>query len=149
MATPVRHRGRWRIRWIDATGIRRSAVFDEYRVAQTELRRREVEADEVRRGQREPVAEDKTFNDLADYWEAKRAVRKRSRKDDVSMLRKHLRPAFGTMRLRDLGVEDGDDYLNLKVNDEGLSPKTVANRLFSLDGWAERSSPLRHTRSGA
>ena len=48
------------------------------------LRRRQVEA-EVRRGERDAVPEDKTLNDLTDYWEDKRAVRKRSRKDDVSI----------------------------------------------------------------
>ena len=42
-----------------------------------------------------------TFGDLRDYWLDSRAPRKRSQKDDESIIRKHLRPAFGTMKLRD------------------------------------------------
>jgi hypothetical protein len=35
----------------------------------------------------------KTVNDICDYWIEKRAPRKRSKKDDVSIIRKHLRPS--------------------------------------------------------
>jgi hypothetical protein len=30
MAKPIRHRGKWRIRWIDADGKRRSEVYADY-----------------------------------------------------------------------------------------------------------------------
>jgi hypothetical protein len=32
---PVKHRGKWRIRWIEERGKQRSAVFDDYKRAQT------------------------------------------------------------------------------------------------------------------
>jgi hypothetical protein len=123
VAKPVKHRGKWRIRWVDERGKRRSAVFDDYRRAQTELSRRQVEAEEIKRGIRNAAPPEKTFNDLCDYWLEKRAPRKRSEKDDQSIIRKHLRPYFGTMRVQNIGVEDGDDYLNAKIDGEGLSDK--------------------------
>jgi hypothetical protein len=122
---PVKHGDKWRIRWLDERGERQSAVRDDYKVAQTELRRRQVEVEEVRRGLRNAPPPEKTGGDLFDYWLEKRALRKRSQKDDESILRKHLRPRFGAMRLRDIGVEDGDEYLSEKIDDEGLSDKTV------------------------
>lgn len=132
MAKPVRHRGKWRIRWLDEKGLRQSAVFDDYKRAQTELSRHQVEVEEVRRGARNAAPPEKTFGDLCDYWIANRAPRKRSQKDDESILRRHLRPAFGGTRLRDLGVEDVDAYVNAKIDGEELSDKTVANHVTLL-----------------
>jgi hypothetical protein len=50
-------RGKWRIRWIDAQGKRRSEVFSDRATAVTKLREREQEAEEIS-GQvsRSPVA---------------------------------------------------------------------------------------------
>lgn len=132
MGKPVRHRGKWRIRWVDECEKRQSAVFDDYKRAQSELSRKQVEVDEIKRGIRNAPPPEKTFNDLFDYWLEKRAPRKRSQKDDVSIIRKHLRPAFGTMKIRDIGVEDGDDYVNMKIDDDGLSDKYVNNHLTLL-----------------
>jgi hypothetical protein len=70
------------------------------------FRQRQVEAEEVRRGIRNAPPPEKTLGDLCDYWFENSAPRKRSQKDDESIIRKHLRPAFGTMKLRDFGVED-------------------------------------------
>jgi hypothetical protein len=36
VAKPTKHRGKWRIRWLDEHGERQSAVFDDYRRAQTD-----------------------------------------------------------------------------------------------------------------
>ncbi len=129
MGKPVRHRGKWRIRWIDERGKRQSAVYDDYRGAQAELSRRQVEVQETRCGIRNAAPPDKTCNDLFDYWIEKRAPRKRSEKDDQSIIRRHLRPFFGAMRVLDVGTEDGDDYVNQKIDEEGLRDKTVANHV--------------------
>ena len=111
MAKPVKHGDKWRIRWLDENDRRKSAVFDDYRRAQSELSRHQVEVEEIRRGMRNASPPEKTFGDLCDYWIENRAPRKRSRKDDESILRKHLRPAFGALRLRDIGVEEVDGYV--------------------------------------
>ena len=129
MAKPVRHRGKWRIRWFDECERRKSEVYDDYRVAVTKLREHEVAVEQVKRGLRTPEAIDKTFDDLADYWIEKRAPRKRSGKDDESIIRKHLRPAFGKMKLRNIGVEDGDDFILAR---DHLGEKTVSNHLTLL-----------------
>jgi hypothetical protein len=119
VAKPVKHGEKWRIRWLDERGERQSAVHDDYKVAQSALRRCQVEVEEVRRGLRKASPPEKTGADLFDCWLEKRAVRKRSQKDDESIIREHLRPRFGTMRLRDIGVEDGDEYLSEKIDDAG------------------------------
>jgi integrase len=132
MAKHTKHGDKWRIRWLDDHGKRQSAVFDEYRTAQTELSRHLADVEEIRKGLRTATPPEKTFGDLCDYWVENRAPRKRSGKDDESIIKKHLRPAFGTMRLRDLGVEDVDAYVNQKIDDEELSDKTVANHVTLL-----------------
>lgn len=129
MATPVRHHGKWRIRWVDENGKRRSEVYDERRDAILKLREHELHVQEIKRGLRRPVAEDKTFDDLCTYWIEKRAILKRSRKDDESIIRRHLRPAFGGVKLRDLGIERIDAFTASKAN---LDKKTVHNFLTLL-----------------
>jgi hypothetical protein len=126
VAKPTPHRDKWRVRWLDEHGKRQSAIFDEYKTAQRDLSRRLVEVEEVRRGLRNATPPDKTFGDLCDYWVEHRAPRKRSGKDDESIIRRHLRPAFGAMRLRDVGVEEVDAYVNGKIDDEELSDKPMS-----------------------
>lgn len=132
MAKPVRHGDKWRIRWLDEHGKRQSLVCDDYKVAQADLRKRHVEVEEIKRGVRNATPPEKTFGELADYWVEKRAPRKRSQKDDESIIRKHLRPAFGAMKLRDVGVEEVDSYVNVKIDDAELSEKTVNNHVTLL-----------------
>ena len=98
MARPIKHRGKYRIRWQDAAGRRRSACFTSYSAAERALRKFQAEADDLRAGLVDPVAKAaarKSFDDLADYWLDHVAVHKRSDKDDRSILRWHLRPALG------------------------------------------------------
>ena len=152
MARPIRQRDKWRIRWLDGAGIRQSAVFDDYREAQSELRKRQLEAEEVRRGLREAPAPPRTFDELADYWIEHRASRKRSRKDDESIIRVHLRPAFGGLRLRQLGLSAVDEFIGTKLK---LDPKTLHNVLTLLIsmlrlgrdlGWMERVPAIKKPR---
>jgi integrase len=132
VAKPRKHGDNWRIRWLDEHGKRQSAVCDDYKRAQTELARHQIEVDEIRRGIRNAPPPPKTFDDLCDYWLDKRAPRKRSKKDDQSIIRKHLRPYYGHMRVTAIGTEDGDDYVNIKIDDEGLSDKYVHNHMTLL-----------------
>ena len=73
MARPTKHRGKWRIRWIAADDTRRSEVYSERTSAVSALRRRQLEAEEIRKGLRqfEPVT--KTFVELCEYWLEHRA----------------------------------------------------------------------------
>src|SRR5947207_785057 len=105
MATPVRHGNKWRIRWYDSDGARHSEVFQKEKDAQLALRRRQVEEEEYRRGLRPPPKEPHTFNEIADRWIEHRGDRKRTIKNDESILRRHLRPAFGDQWLTDVTVQ--------------------------------------------
>jgi len=128
-AKPTRCRDKWRIRWTDHDGVRRSAVYAHYDVAERALRRAKTEAEEVRAGRCRRPAPLKTFAELARYWLAHRATEKRSEKDDRSILRRHLLPAFGHLELKDLGVAEIDRF---KQSKRKLSPKTVRNHLALL-----------------
>lgn len=152
MARPVRHGRSWRIRWIDAEGRRQSEVHDDHADAVFKLRQHQLEAEQVRRGLRAPDPPSKTFDELCDYWLARRAVLKRSRKDDESILRRHLRPVFGGLRLREVGVERVDAYVCSRSH---LDKKTVANHLTLLVsmlnvavdlGWLAKAPKIRKPR---
>jgi hypothetical protein len=78
--------GRWRIRWIDHTGTRRSRVFSDFGEAERALRAHQNATDEVRQGLRAAPPEDHTFDELADYYETHRLPTKRSARGDRSIL---------------------------------------------------------------
>ena len=129
MATPIRHRGKWRIRWLDADGKRQSEVFEDYNDAKRALRGRQVEADEIRAGTRPKPPEHRTFGELCDLWRDTRGATKRSAKNDESIC-KRLREFFGDDRaLIEIGVEDADAYVD---EHDDLSPKTLANHITLL-----------------
>lgn len=128
-AHPTRFRDKWRIRWIDEHGQRQSDVFPSFREAEYQLQRGKLEVEERRRGLRAAATRPKAFSDICDYWLAKRAVRKRSRADDESIIRRHLRPTFGHLLLGDIGVQEVDDFV---VERDHLNPKTIANHLTLL-----------------
>lgn len=110
MSSPVKHYGRWRIRWIDADGKRRSEVYIKHRDAELALQRHEVEAEEIRRGLRPKPLAARTYGELADYWLEHRSPKKRSEKDDKSIFRKHLRPAFGSALVSEVTVARVDEW---------------------------------------
>lgn len=108
MAKPVGFRHRWRARWTDEHGRRRSVFFDKHSEAVVFLREPEVEVAQVRRGVRAPDAGDKLFTDLCDEWIANRlrvvdvaldASPSRLPCDDSST--RQGRPADGSARRRD------------------------------------------------
>lgn len=80
----------------------------------------------MRRGHEVPLPPDKTFGELCDYWLEKRVPHKRSGKHDKRIISRHLRPAFGDRRLRELTVEDTDAFTN---DQAPLDPKTIHNHL--------------------
>lgn len=129
MGKPTKHRGKWRIRWTDHAGRRQSEVHDAYQDAELALRRHQLEALEIKRGERSAMVRGKTVEELCDYWLASRATRKRSSRDDRSIIERHLRPAFGPRPVTALGVADLDRFQAERAH---LSPKTVHNHLTLL-----------------
>ncbi len=140
MSRPVKHYGKWRIRWIDEHGDRKSEVYDRFEDAAYKLRQYETAVEEVRRGLRLPTPSAKTFGELCDYWIANRAARKRSRKDDVSIIERHLRPVFGKLLLKNLNVQAVDCFV---AEREYLNPKTVHNHLTLLKTMLKLARRLR------
>jgi hypothetical protein len=51
------HGSRWRIRWVDEHGRRKSQVYDDYK--QPQLEERKIEVEEVRRGLRSAAPPEK------------------------------------------------------------------------------------------
>jgi integrase len=152
VSKPTKHYGQWRIRWINEFGRRCSETYDDYKLAVYQLRQHELQVEQVRRGLSVLVLADKLFNDLADYWIANRVPQKRSGDDDKSIIRCHLRPAFGPINVRKIGVEQIDRF---SVERRHLDPKTLGNLLTLLGsmlrvavdlGWLDRVPRIRKPR---
>ena len=125
---PTPHRGKWRIRWINEHGRRKSESFDDYEDAKFALDRHLVHVQEAKRGLRALSVPDKHFNALCDHWLATRAKRKRSEKDDQSIIRCHLRPFFGRHRLRQIHRGLVDEFIDSRE----VGEKTINNHLTLL-----------------
>ncbi len=132
MAKPIKHRGKWRIRWNDENGKRRSAVFVKFAEANVGLAERQARAAAVKRGDARPAPpRDKTVGHLCDYWLDHRSPRKRSGKDDKSIIKNHLRPVIGEVLLRTLTAEQ-TDLVTSRMMRRGRSVKTIHNALTLL-----------------
>lgn len=132
--------GRWEIRWTNEQGKRPKLKFDTYNDALRELRANERVVEQVKRGERAPTPIDKTFDELCDYWLEKRATKKRSGKDDVSIIRRHLRPALEGYSLRLLAadtepIEDLTEELLERVSDK--TTNNILTVLISMLNLAE------------
>ena len=129
MARPVKLGNRWRNRWINADGKRCSAVYDKFADADKALRRVQTETDQILAGERDRPPPEKTFNQLADYWEENRLPQQRAQDRDKSVLKCHLRPAFGHLPLTKINLETVDALVRSRRH---LSPHTVHNFLTML-----------------
>ncbi len=113
MARPFRIEGKsgWWIRYTDELGKRRKKCFEAFADAQQALDLEKARVAEVKRGLRDPTPPTKLYSDLADYWTEFKVPQKRSGSDDLSIMKAHLRPFFGEMKLADIGVAAVDRYL--------------------------------------
>jgi integrase len=150
MSKPTKHYGKWRVRWIDEHGLRQSAVLDDHKTALLMLRQKELEADERRRGLRDPAPTEHIVQDIIEYWERDRIPLKRSGSDDKSIL-KQLSAPFGKMKLADFAglIMAVDRYRAAKAH---LNAKTIANHLTLLGsllrlahelGWMPRLPKIK------
>ncbi len=152
MAKASKHYDKWRIRWTDETGKRRSKTFTERKTAELALRKVEIEVEERRRGLRPPEIQPRRFSEAATYWREHRAPLKRSEKDDLSIL-KPLEAHFGNLLLNDTTawVPAIDRYRATATQED----KTVSNHLILLGsilrlardlGWVERLPVIKKPR---
>jgi len=128
MSKPVRHRNKWRIRWFDADGHRRSKTFSTYRDAEKALAMYQVEAERISVGLSPKPAPKKTFDDLCDYWLEHRTTRKKNSKDDRSVINASLRPHFKGMDLSEVTLEDVDRFRRLRCPNEHDTKLTASER---------------------
>jgi hypothetical protein len=124
----------WRIKYVDAGGRQVKETLGR----EPEWNRRKAERAlgarlaEVEKGFRKPKS--RTFDDLADEFEAVGLAARPRKKSTVidykATLRNHLRPAFGSADLERLSrsPEAFERYAADKIKG-GLSPKTVRNHL--------------------
>jgi len=120
---------RWRGRWLDATGKRRSATFATHNDAEAALARERVQARAIATGLAPAPPPRKTFLDLRDAWLTLRATAKRSKDDDESMLRRHLVPTFGNLALTEITFARIEQF---KAERQHLAPQTVRHHLDLL-----------------
>ncbi|MBI2377528.1 MAG: site-specific integrase [Deltaproteobacteria bacterium] len=131
-------RGKWQARWYGLDGEPKSEVHATYKDAELARRRHLVEIEETRRGLRKLAPSGKTFAELCDEWMAVRAANKRSKKSDESIIRAHLRPAFGNETL--ITAIDFARIERFKAERAASHPNTVNHQLRLL------SAMLRHAR---
>ena len=130
MAKPVKHYGKWRIRWVDQYGRRRSQTFESYAEAETALALRTLEKRGIQTGLNLASTTRHRFGDLCTRWVEHRAINKRSAKSDHSIIRCHLAPFFKNIDLSKIDlalVETFQRRLGC-----GRKPKTVHNVLTLL-----------------
>ena len=125
---PRKHYGKWRIRWTDAFGKRRSETHDDYAEALRALRRHEAEAIEIEQGIRAWTPQEHHFRELVHLWLETRAPLKRSADSDQSILRCHLLPAFGDHHLHQITILE----VNRLIARTKRKPKTIHNILTLL-----------------
>jgi len=128
MGSVHKDRDKWRIRWWDAEGRRRSATFKSKTTAQRALAKFESEAHEIRVGLRPTPIPERTFDDLADYWLEHRTSRKKSKRDDISIINKSFRPFFGGLGVAEVTLERIDAYRRHKCPDERSKGPTKRGR---------------------
>ena len=128
MAKPFRIEGKsgWWIRFTDEFGKRRKKCFEAHVAAQDALDLEKARIAEVKRGLRDPTPPTKLYSDLADYWTEYKVPQKRSGTDDLSIMKAHLRPFFGEMKLADIGVAAVDCYLVKKARSARRRSTTIS-----------------------
>ena len=127
---PARHGNQWQIRWTDETGHRRSETWSNYEDAEHALVTHKLHVMEIRRGLRVRPPKSRGFEELCRQWLEIRTVKKRTPKDDTSIIRVHLRPTFGHLDIDQITAERIDIFsaaLSAK-----RAPQTVRNILILL-----------------
>jgi integrase len=130
---------RWRARWTDAYGARRSAVFSTESGARLAQRQRQAEADRIRAGVAQPKS-DKTIREASAEWLKTRPPKRKV--DDESHLRVHILPLLGELRLAEINAtvlegfkRDMEAKSAARVGQRSvkpLSPQTIKNVLVCL-----------------
>lgn len=119
---------RWRGRYFDATGSRRSRTFDTRAAAK---RWAAAEEDKVARGQRsDPVAAKMRWGVWCDRWLAAKPIEPRSLRTLESTVRAHVRPRWGEVALLGITRLDVQAWVNTIARKRSAS--TTRKALYAL-----------------
>lgn len=128
---------RWEARYRDPTGRQRTATFDRKGDAQAFLA--STENDIQRGGWRTPEAGRLTFAEVATAWlQANPAKRATTLSRDTTVVRVHLLPLLGSMRLDQLRPSDMKATVDAMAK-RGLAPRTIRTNygvLRAILAWA-------------
>jgi len=150
MGKPIKRGIKWQIRWTDENGKRRGESYTDFKDAMFALRSHETQTEEIRRGFRVRPPKDRSFKDLCDRWMSVRATMKRQPEKDLSIIRTHLKPAFGELTLRQITTERVAEFSAELMSKR--APLTVRNILMLLQamfnqaiewGWTETAPKIR------
>jgi integrase len=129
---PRRRGTRWQINWNDEIGNRHFRSFVTYEEAAQELVRRKGEVLSIKEGRAPRMVDVPTFADfIEERYRPARTSQKRSPKDDESIFRVHLIPAFGTLPLTAITTARVEDFKS-RLLQAGRSAHTIANILGLL-----------------
>ncbi len=153
MGLPKKHGNKWRVRWKDETGRRKSAVYNSFSEAEKNLILKK--ADVLKYSNEIPIfrTENKKCKELFQYYLCTYSVQKRNPQDDASIIRAHLAPFFNEIYLKDIHL----CIEKFKISKNYLKPKTVCNILTLLTTmlnvayeiqWIERVSKIRKPKVG-
>jgi integrase len=139
MAGPQKRRGKWRIQYFDAYGVRRSETFLKKETAEKVLRDKQTEAEKIKGGLVKPLS-DKTFAEAVEEWKKGRPEKRL--KDDEGRLRVHILPFFGEYRLPDIT----QDVLKRFIR-HLETKKKIVNKPVYVDGKRTGVKPVELDRA--
>ncbi len=131
---------KFRVRWTDENGTRQSIYLTSKKDAETLVLERKLTVQRVKVGLLQRINEEKCFKDLSEYYLNCIVNTKRSPKDLTSIIRAHLLPFFGEIRLMAIGQEYCLRYQQSKSH---LSKKTVSNHLALLTSMLNLAVDLK------
>lgn len=131
-SAPQKRGNRWRIQWTDYAGKRRSRTFRTYEEAVRELERVKGMSRFVVDGALPSPPKPLLFKEFAErFYVPNRTMQKRDSKNDLSILRRHLYPAFENFFLAGIDMQAVEFFKGDKLRG-GLGPKTLRNILSLL-----------------
>ncbi|MCB0272641.1 MAG: site-specific integrase [Bdellovibrionales bacterium] len=95
------------------------------------MRKYQIESEAIKAGIQPKVSKKYNFHQLAEHWIEFHASKKRSMKDDKSILNAHLLPFFGKMPLHQITTERINEFERVALRK--VSPKTLHNHLTLLN----------------
>ncbi len=129
-----RHRKKWQVNWLDASGQRRWRSFTHKADALRYLREEQVAAEKAGAGLAPRVEPSRTWKELVELWKVRKKA-KRSLKDDEGRIKNHLDPHLGGVLLVHIDsrlVTRIEMALHRRVERGAFSPSTSRKVLILL-----------------